>query len=200
MIFKPVQKVSTPFLLPVWARVLVGAVGFMAGTYAATDLYTFSVPASQSLLLFLGGKSILLAKTLAISGVFPTSLLWGNDSRIALVSISQTGYAYYKNKCNVSHGEVQTPSSPLQKSRYRAHVICLIFMAFAGAFSETRMAYHTLSSTMPLHDYLLIVFAPIAFLGIYSVGVSQIVNKFFDLLEQRLYPEHPSNLSSSFSP
>jgi len=160
---------------------------FIAGAYTATYLYWFSLQASSHILAGFHLHSHAMAVVLAVSGVVPTAFLWGSDTAKAVSVIYKKASEYFQGK--------QKPAclhSPLLRYKSAACLFGLILLAFTGAVSETHMANVFLSGQQNVYVTLMSFFAPIAFLGIYSVGVVQVIEKAFAYLDSIWYPTHPA--------
>ena len=144
------------------------AVGFLCGTLTATYLYYFAHNASVFVLQYFNINSQTPATLFAIAGVVPTALLWGHDAALALTDLHRVLSL--------------KPSSPTAQRRCSTskRVVtfgALLTFALCGAFSETRMAYHAIAGQAHTYVMVLMICVPIAFAGVYSTGVIQLINK-----------------------
>jgi len=193
-VFDPSERRKTESE-PTW--LWVSLLGFFAGAYTATYLFSFAVDSSKMILLFFNIHNSHLVHLLALFGIIPTCFLWGNETLIALTAIFKYLYTYFKRGKILSKQHVSAHWLVYQK---RTKILLLVFFAAAGAYSETLMSYHTLRFPFDgVYSFLLFVFTPIAFISIYSVCVIELVDKIFAMFAQRFYFGHVTTLRSEIN-
>ena len=159
--------------------------GFFAGAYTATYLYWFSLKASLHILALIHIHSLALASTMAVFGVVPTALLWGTDTASAITVVYRKVGRWLRN-----HRMHRSLISPLYRYEQGCVVLGLVFFALTGAISETYMTHLFLSHQYGWYALGMAIFAPIAFWGVYTVGVVQVINKAFSFISSICYPHH----------
>ena len=175
----------------------VSLMGFFAGAYTATYLYGFALDSSRMILLFFNVNNTHMVHLLALFGVIPTCFLWGNETLIALTAIFRYLYSVFDSPRGIRRASVSAGWLTYQKW---TKIALLVFFAAAGAYSETLMSYHTLTSPFSnTYSFFLFIFTPIAFISIYSVCVVELVDKVFAMVAQRFYFGHVATLRSEIN-